>query len=169
MPVVINPPPTNSTVFVYTSNGGKGKWSRYEFPYTVDAYAQLADALYIRHGDTIAVLDEGVSTDQVGTTQVPFSSRVEWGYLDCGTPGANKMLEGFDVVGSGTPSVSVGWDQRDTTKFTDPYTIEADTMPGDIIPLSVIAPTFAMRLTYASGPWKLHEVNLYVHDERPTT
>lgn len=160
----------SSTVFVCTMNGGKPKWSRYVFPWSVEAFAQLADALYIRSGDAIRVVSEQAVTDEVDGVPVPFAGTVQWGWLDAGQPGANKMLEGFDVVGTGTPSVSVGYDQRDPSAFTTPYEVDPDTMPGDIIPLPVVAPSMSVRLQYAGGEaWSLQAVNLYLHDERPTT
>lgn len=168
-----------STVFVYTLNGGKGKWSRYGFSFSVDAFAQLADDLYMRqstdHGDAIVVVDPDLTTDAVlgagaVVTPTPFDGLVQWGWLDLGQPGVTKMLEGFDVVGSGTPAVSIGYDQRSTTAFTEPYTIDADTVPGDIIPLPVVAPSMSLRLTYAGGEaWSLQAATLYLTDQRATT
>lgn len=159
----------SSTAFIYTVNGGKGKWSRYVFPFSVDAFAQLGDDLYIRHGDTISVVDETLAVDQVDGAGIPFDGLVQWGWLDCGQPGVTKELEGFDVVGSGTPSVSIGYDQRNVSAFTEPYAIDADTVPGDIIPLPVVAPSLSVKLAFAGGSaWSLQSVTLYLRDRAVT-
>lgn len=160
---------STSTAFVCTMSGGKPKWSRYTFPFAVEAFALLGDALYLRHGDTVSVISERATADEVAGAPVAFTATVQTPWLDMGQPGVSKRLEGFDVVGSGAPSVSVGWDQRDGAAFTPPWAAPADTVPGDIIPLPVTGPSFSLRLTYSSAPWSLQSATLYVHDQRPTT
>jgi hypothetical protein len=77
------------------------------------------------------------------------------------------MLEGFDIVGSGTPSVSIGYDQTDVTAFTTPYEVSPDTLTGGIIPLPVAAPTLSVKVSYAGGEaWSLQAVQLYLDDMR---
>ena len=156
----------STTVFVYALNGGKGKWSRYLFPFSVDAFAQLGNDLYIRHGDTVSVVDDTLATDDVDGVPTNFPGVVWWPWLDLGNAGATKMMEGFDVVSSGqAPAVSVGFDQRNLAAFTEPYQLDGDTLPGGIIPLPVAAPTFSLRLDFAGGePWSVQSVQLYVDD-----
>lgn len=159
-----------STVFVYTRNSAKGRWSRYVFPFSIDAFAQLADDLYIRSGDTIKRVSEQANRDVHQGATVNFDGTVQWPWLEMGQPGVTKMLEGFDIVASGTPSVSIGYDQRDTAAFTTPYQIPADTVPGDIIPLPVSAPTFSLKVTFAGGQaWSLWQCLLYLSDNRTAT
>jgi len=161
---------TTSTIFVHTMSARKAKWSRYELPFSVDAFAQLGDHLYIRRGDAISVVSPQAVADEVSGVQVPFAGLVQWGWLDAGQPGANKMLEGFDLVATGTPSVSIGYDQRNAAAFTTPYQVSPDTYPGDIIPLPVVAPSLAVKVDFAGGEaWSLSSVNLYLHDEKPGT
>jgi hypothetical protein len=151
----------STTTFVYTLNAGKGKWSRYVFPWSVDAFAQLGNALYVRHGDVVSKVDKD-ATDDGGTD---FTGTVQWPWLDFGQPGVTKMLEGFDIVGSGTPSVSFGYDQTDLTAFTTPYAVDADTLPGGIIAMPLAAPTMSVKITYPGGaPWSLQAVQLYLDD-----
>lgn len=158
------------TVFVHTRNSPKGRWSRYVFPFSIEAFAQLADSLYIRSGDTIKRVSESAVNDvHLGET-VGFTGAVQWPWLDCGQPGATKMLEGFDLVAAGTPSVSIGYDQRNPATFTDPYTVDADTVTGDIIPLPVSGPSFSLKVEFAAGErWNLWSASLYVHDNNPAT
>ena len=156
-----------TTVFVLTLNGGKGKWSRYTYPWSISAFAQLGDDLYMRHGDTVSKVNEDLATDEVAGSPVNVEGRVQWPHLDLGQPGVNKMLEGMDVVASGTPSLSIGFDQTDLAAFTPGYTIPADTLPGGIIPMPVCAPSLAVRLTFAGDTsWTVNAVTLYLKDNR---
>lgn len=158
------------TVFVFTLNGGKGKWSRYVYPFTVEAFEQLNDLLYLRSGDRLLVVNEAVATDDVAGVATGFAGSVQWGWLDFGQPGTTKMLEGFDIVGSGTPSVSFGYDQSNASTFTAAYQVAADTVPGDIIPFPVSAPSLSVKVDFAPGSaWSLQSMTLYLHDNRPTT
>lgn len=156
-----------STVFVYTMRGtGKqGAWSRYLFPFAVDAFAQLGNDLYVRHGDEISRVSEFAVGDDVGGSTIPFGGTVWWNYLDFGTPSVTKMMEGFDIVSSGAPSISIGYDQRDLAAFTDPYTVDPDTLPGGVIPFPMAAPTFSLRVDFAPGQkWSLQQVSLSFFD-----
>lgn len=156
-------------VFVYTMNqiGQVGAWSRYLLPFSVDAFAQLGNDLYVRHGDTVSVMDESAVTDEVGGVQTPFTGTVQWPWLDMGQPGVTKMLEGIDIVASGAPSIEIGYDQTNAAAFTPPYALDPDTLPGGIVPLPVAAPSLAVRVTFAGGQaWSLNAIGLYLHDDR---
>jgi len=156
----------SSQTFVYSLSGSKGKWSRYTFPWAVDAFAQLGNDLYIRHGDEVSAVSEDVATDDAGDQSVPFAGMAQWHWLDCGASGTTKMLESVDYVGTGqAPSLSVGYDQRNLDAFTDPYAIDADTLSGGPIPIPVAAPTLSLRLDFAGGaPWTVNAVILHVDD-----
>ncbi len=157
----------STTTFIYTIHGAKGAWSRYVFPFAIEAFAQLGDALYIRAGDAIYRVDES-AVDDDGTD---FSGLVQWPWLDFGQPGVTKMLEGFDYVGEGqAPSVRFGYDQRNVAALTPAYGISADTVPGTMIPYGFTAPTFSFRLEFAGGAsWRVLGASLYVHDDRAGT
>lgn len=161
----------NSTIFVCTiTDTGKVKaWSRYVFPFTVDAFAQLGNDLYIRHGDIVSKVVESAVSDEVNGVPVLFGGSVQWNWLDFGTPGRTKELEGFDIVSSGTPSVSLGYDQTNLAAFTPPYAVPADTLPGGLIPLPVSAPSLSVKVDFAGGEkWSLQEISLYFNDDRST-
>lgn len=159
---------TDSTVFVYTMNraGQVGAWSRYMFPFSVDCFAQLGNDLYIRHGDVVSIVRESAVTDEVDGNGVPFAGIVQWNWLDFGRPGAIKMLEGVDYVGTGQgPTIAIGYDQRNLAQFTTPYQLDPDTLPGGILPLPVAAPTMSVKLEYLGGSaWAMQAVNVYLHD-----
>jgi len=155
-----------TTVHVYTMArvGQAGAWSRYTFPFSVEAFAQLGDDLYIRHGNSISVVSELASSDQVGGSEINFPGLVWWPWLDFGTPGQTKMMEGFDYVGTGQgPSISIGYDQRNVAAFTPAYQVVNDTMPGGMVPIPVAAPTLSVKLAFAGGQkWNVQSVLLSV-------
>lgn len=157
----------STTVFVHTSNAGKGKWSRYVFPFDVDAFSQLGGVLYIRSGDRVLRVTEGLLTDAVGGEEgdVGFTGSVQWPWIDAGQPGVTKQLVGFDLVANGSPSVSFGFDQNNLTAFTTPYAIPADTLTGGVIPMPLMAPSFSLRLDFAAGSaWNVRTATLYLND-----
>lgn len=159
------PAAASTTVFVYTRNAGKGKWSRYVFPFTVDAFAQLGNDCYIRHGDIVSKVDASAVADEVNGVPVNFEGIVQWGWLDCGSPGQTKLLESFDLVASGNPSVAIGYDQTNLNSFTTPYAVGPDTEPGTPIPLPVAAPSFSPKVTFAGGEaWSVQRMTLYIDD-----
>ncbi|MEN5115845.1 hypothetical protein ABE488_00710 [Luteimonas sp. TWI662] len=153
---------TSVHVYSMARAGQMGAWSRYEFPFAVEAFAQLGDDLYVRHGDQISVVSEAATHDEVAGVALRFPGVVWWPWLDFGTPGVTKMLEGFDYVGTGQgPSISIGYDQRSDQAFTPPYEVPNDTLPGGLVPLPVSAPTLSVRLTFAGGErWNVQSVLL---------
>lgn len=157
-----------TTTFVLSMNGGKPKWSRYVYPFAIDGFAQLADSLYIRNGDIVSKVVEGLHTDDVAGVATNFSGAVQWHWLDFGQPGVTKMVEGFDYVGTGqAPTVSFGYDQRNVATLSAGYLLSEDTVPGTMIPYPISAPTLSVRLDFAGGAaWSVQAVQLYLHDNR---
>lgn len=158
---------TETFIYSLTNAGTKvGAWTRYRFPFAIEAFAQLEDDLYIKHGRFISRVDELLNVDELtvgeGIVPQPFAGRVQWSWLDFGTPGVTKMLNGFDYVGLGqAPAISIGYDQRNEALFTTPYQLSADTLPGGLIPLPVMAPSMSVRLDFAGGAaWKVQSVLL---------
>lgn len=153
----------DSTVFVYTMTraGKAGAWSRYVFPFSVDAFTQLGNHLYIRHGDEVSIVRESADTDEVDGELIPFDGRAQWNWLDLGSPGDSAELEGFDMEGSGEPSISFGYDQRNTSTFTTPWAFDPDTIVGGIVPYPLMVPTLSVRMDFTGAPWTLKRVILY--------
>lgn len=155
----------DNEVFVYSQSrlGKVGAWSRYVFPYAITAWTQTGGDLYLRSGDSAYKLDETLTADN----GVGFEGIVWWPYLDMGSPGTTKLLDSVDIVGYGTCSISIGYNQATTTAYTTPYTIGPDTVPGGRIPMSVAAPSMAVKLVYAPGQsWELLAAALYLQDQR---
>lgn len=157
-----------SEVFVYSQSriGGIGAWSRYLFPDDVEYVTQQDGELYLRSGDTVYLADESTGLDDGASV----SGLVQWPWLDMGQPGVNKMMVGLDLVSSGSPSVAVGYDQTNTSTFTTPYAVPADTQPGHLIPFPLTAPSYSLRVTYqgTAERWELLSANLFLQDGRPT-
>jgi hypothetical protein len=162
----------SSTAFVYTMNkvGAVGAWSRYVFPFPIQDFTQLDDHLYIRSGNDVLRLDDGVITDFAGDPrELGFDGLIQWPWLDMGMPGITKQMVGFDLVGNGVASIEFGFDQSQKGYFTDPYEVPEDTVPGMIIPMPLMAPSFSVRLTYEGGQaWKFDALNVYLNDSRMT-
>lgn len=152
-------------VFVYTksSSGKVGAWSRYVFPFTVSHMLQFRGELVLRNpaGDFFR-LDDAYTHDD----GVEFDGVVWTPYLDLGSPGRDKALEAVEMVGYGTCALQVGYDQTDTSKYTDPVSIGPDTFPGPGgVPIPVTAPSLAFKLTFPGGQaWQLNLMQAWLED-----
>lgn len=147
-----------SEVMVYTLTqvGQVGAWSRYIFPFPIDAWAQEGDDLYARDGNTVYRISEdigcrdrwtGAETGE-GAYWERFDAIIQWPWLDMGPPGIDKQMEDFDVVGYGGVEVEVGYDQTEPGYFTEPYPVVADTLRGTTIPMPLTSPSYSVRLRY---------------------
>jgi hypothetical protein len=161
----------SSTVFVYTMNqaGKRGAWSTYVFPFVINDHAHVGNNLYLRAGDAVYLVDPDLYVDQVDEdTALPIESKLRWPFLDCGSPGSEKNLEGIDVVGEGECTVQIGANQRAATEMTAPYSAPADTLPGSIIPIPISGPSFSLQINFttADNPngWEWLASNLYLQD-----
>lgn len=162
----------SSSVFVYTMNrvGGVGAWSIYEFPFSIDAFTHRNGDLYIRSGDDVLRVVPGSLVDYGGDArEVFFDATIQWPYLDMGEPGVLKRMVGLDYVGVGVPTVSIGYNQASSAAFTVPFDIPADTVPGQIIHLPLMAPSLSVKIDFAGGQaWEFYALNLYLDDARRT-
>lgn len=164
----------STTVFVYqmTRTGEVGAWSRYVFPFTVDAFCQHGDKLYIRAGDDVLVVDETTGFDFNGDGRAQtFDGVIQWPWLDAGQPAVMKNVLGFDLATINATSVDleVGYDQTDKNAFTSAYSIPGDTIPGTFIPFPIMAASFSVRLTLSSLDfWQFQAITVYLQDTRPT-
>lgn len=153
----------SNEVFIYTMNQGslRGRWSHYRFPFTIEYFAHLEDDLYMRHGDNVSKAVEHEMYDD----GVDFDAIIQWPWLDFKRPGRDKMFVGFDNVGEGVASIEIGYNQADLAGFTAPFDIPIDTLPGQIIPVPLVAPSFSIRLTYNSAQaWEWNALQIYVED-----
>ena len=167
------PNDTTTDVFVNTMNrqGGVGWWSRYNFPFVITDWVLHGNDLLLRHGDMVSRMDMQTLGDEIAPgVVVPAPGIVQWSFLDFGAPGVEKEMGGFDIVGRGNPRVSIGYDQRDFGVTTEPYAVDPDTVPGEIIAMSLTAPSFSVRVDYdGTESWELLAFNFYVNDRRMTS
>ena len=155
--------PMSNEVWIYTMNQGNkvGRWSHYRFPWVINHFAHLRDTLYMRHGDTVSKAVEHYQFD----ASEDWDSVIQWPWLDFGSPGRDKMMMGFDNVGEGVASIEIGYSQAALGTFTSPFDIPADSEPGQIIPIPVMAPSFSIKLTYNSAQaWEWMALQIYVED-----
>lgn len=167
--------------FVLTINGAKARsWSRYTFPEAITDWTIHEGDLYLRTSenkvwkvDSEVLYDDFVEDyDYEVSVGVDIVGIVQWPHLDMGSLGVNKALIGFDLVCDAPEgvAVSVGYDQRNLNARTADYTVDADTLPGQPVPIPVTAPSFDLRLTFAAGQaWEFQAANLYIQDRRPTS
>lgn len=169
--------------FVLTINGpdrAQRSWSRYEFPWPIDAWTLLGNDLYLRAGDLVERVDPDALLDDQqddpsssGYIGEEFVGVIQWPYLDLKTFNQDKELVGFDLAIDGTCEVSVGYDQRyldydPAGPWTEAYEIDGDTVPGQMIAMSVTGPSFALRLSFPGNQaWKWYSTNLYIKDLSP--
>ena len=156
-------------VFIYTMNRQGiqgGAWSRYIFPWTIEHFSQLGNVLYMRHGDIVSVSGLTLLDDD----GVNFEGIIQWPWLDFGQPGVDKQLQGFDIVSTGTSSIEIGYDQSAFGTFTTKTAVPVDTVPGEVIPFPLMAPSMSVRLTYDGGQnWQWNALTLYLEDMRVTS
>lgn len=161
-------------VFVATKmKAGGWTWSRWLFPFLITEFSQYENDLYFRHGDHINRFDVGVMHDERTATDDPkyaqepveFEGWIQWNWMDCGAAGTTKQMQAFDLIATGSPAVSFGYDQRDPEAFTDAYEVDPDTVPGGAIQYEVMAPSLSPRVHFGTGdPWSLSSLLLYVDD-----
>jgi hypothetical protein len=142
------------SVFIYSiSRTAKiAAWSEYELPFTVDAFAELGQTLYLRTGNAVYRLDPDVQTDNGAAYEVI----VQTPYMDFKTPGILKQLTGADVVMEGAAEFSIGYDVRDPTAWTEEVHVEGNTRPGGLLPMACSGTEFSLRFrNFDAKLWRL--------------
>lgn len=146
---IFTPTVGGSTAFVYTFSREMkiSAWSEYEFSVAVQAIAALDGDTYLRSGDNVYLVNDGVYSDDGS----PFEMRVEMPFLDFKSPGMLKAIHGFDIVVNGSVDVQFRYDPNDPTKLTDPITLSGDGRPKQMVPMEMmvtaIAPVFTSSTT----------------------
>lgn len=146
--------PGTTTVFCCTMNqaGKRGRWTRFHLPFPVEDWTILGDKLYLRGPGLVHVIDDTRESDEIpvweGYETQSFDWTIEWPWLDWGALGVTKMLQGFDMVGNGTCTIEFGYDQSNGGRWTTPWELNADTVPGQLIPMPLAAPSLAVRITF---------------------
>jgi hypothetical protein len=161
-----------NTVYVQTNNGSQSNsWGMYEFPSDIDYWTVADGVLYLRSGDLVWQVNENALFDDVQDPSnqtidsVAFTGTMQWQYLDFGTLGQDKGLEGFDIVCTGTGTLAVGWDETNFNAATVPFAFDGDTLPGlGGLPFELTAPSIQVRLTFDAGQaWEWEALNAYIN------
>jgi|GEM_PF-1997167 len=170
------------TAIVLTINGSKAmSWSRYVFPDTITDYTVMDGVLYLRASDLVWELSEDALYDDVqqttaqGGTSTGFRGYMAWNYIDGGSIGIDKQMEGFDLVVGNIEddgqiidnnvvcAVSFGYNQANPEMATAPFSVTGDSVPGTIIPMPMTAPSIQPRLDFGTGQnWGWGVLNLYM-------
>ncbi len=164
-------------IFVHsqTQLGKVGAWTRYELPFNVGDWSILGDELYLHTGSAIHVMRLSLESDEDSAgVEVPIVGFIQSHYLDMGAPGVTKQIFGFDMSGRGQlASISFGLNQATDTVWTPPAEIPVDSVPGMVIPIPLMSPSFAVRISFSSadnpGGWEWLGNNLYLQDMRRTS
>lgn len=164
--------------FVLTITDVKAmSWSRYVFPEAITDTTLLDDDLVLRTetGKVWFVSDDetadDVHIDEVEES-IPFEGVIHWLHLDFGALGVEKQFLGFDLVANAPEGVrvSIGYDQRDVNARTADYSMEGDSLPGQMVPIPVSGPSFDLRVTFeANQVWEWQAAVMYIQDMRPGT
>lgn len=159
-----------ATVYVLTMNGATTdmSWSQYVFPSNIDYWTISNGVLYLRSGNLVWQLSEDALYDDIVdvNTHIAFLGTIQWPYLDFGGLGADKELEGIDLVIDGACTINIGYDQTNFALATPDYAVTGDTLPGGgMLPFPMTAPSFQFRLTFNAGQaWEWEALNVYVTD-----
>lgn len=156
--------------------GGKIKaWVRHEFPWVIDDYTIRGRDLFLRHGDEVSRITKDRESDEVvdldlaeGKRAVPFDWVLWWPWLDLGALGDTKMLDGFDIVGSGRVEIEFGWNPNDPTAWTPAWEIVPDSLADEVLSVPVSSPSFSIRLTFHGSDTNrtsFEALNLYPIDD----
>jgi Concanavalin A-like lectin/glucanases superfamily len=182
------------TAIVLTVNGNSLKtWSRYTFPDVITDWTLNGGLLYLRtwndyvwqfnmnarrtSGSGPLLGDDCAAASP--NTGTPFTSVIQWPYVDFGRLGIEKQLDGVDIVGTGAVDMRIAWDESDQTafyendKFTQSLTVSpsfivnpGDTVPGNPVPLPATAPSFSLILIYANSTgWEWQASSMYLVDQ----
>jgi hypothetical protein len=170
-------------VFVLTINGLQGtkSWSRYIFPQSITDATLNSGSLFLRTSGNIVLQLMPTANTDASIEATNILSTIQWPYLDMGGLGLNKMLIGVDLVGDGSTTLQIAYDQQDKSTFSDnpafaistgvtaPYFIAIDdTVPGEPLPIPINAPSYSLILTFDGGTittpnnWTWEAANFYL-------
>lgn len=159
--------------FVLTINGNSQSdqsWSRYVFPEAVTDWTIDGNQLVLRtESGLVWEMNPDTLVDDYGGDNVEYEGLIWWPYLDAGTLGLDKDFEGFSAVIDGEFSVSIGYNQKQPSYATAPYTLTGDTLPDTgIVPLPLSAPSYQIRLTMSGGQaWEVSTFSVFLNQLNP--
>ncbi len=131
--------------------------------YVVNATTNTFELALTQGGAAIATTSAGSGVQTANTAGVPFSGLMQWPYINLSAIGLNDMITGFDLVGTGSVTVSFGYDETNVATVTNGYYLSAaDTVPGQPIGFPVNAPSVSPTLLWAPNQaWEWQAMSLY--------
>lgn len=150
---------TFAYVYTFSKTAQIAAWSRYTFTFNVDAACEYLGDVYIRNGDNVYVLVEGVYQD----AGKPIPVVIEMPWNDAGKPGMNKQWLGADVISTGVNAMlSFRHNANKPLLSTEAISIPNSTDQGPNYPVEVMASRIAPIITHsANEDFRLHELLLY--------
>lgn len=149
---------THAWVYTFSRSGKISAWSRYEFPFAIDAAAVYSGTLYLRAGDVIYTLSVGAYQDNT----TPPLVTIEFPYLDFKAPGALKMIIGVDAAMTGSAQLQFRYDVNDESFITSAITLTGDTRGGLMQPVELCATSLAPVITHqANEDFGLDSLTIY--------
>lgn len=129
-------------VFTYSRSAGINAWSTYEFAEGFDSIISLKGELYFRRGNELLTLDENYHTDQGQKYKVSALTS----YQSQKAVAAKKLYKGFDISQEGSCDITFFTNSTDALEFTAPISVEGNTRPYAIIPITMISNGVAFKL-----------------------
>lgn len=149
-------------VFTYSRVSKVFAWSRYEFPVTIDAIAELNNLLYVRAGDLVYRVDK---PEDGGNDGGLVTALVQLDYQDFGKPGQLKQFIGFDIVQDGRSDVSFSVTPNDPSGASFGTAIETigDTRAGGMLPIGMMGTELGIKIQSdtISEAWLLKQITIY--------
>ena len=151
-------------VYTFSRASKIAAWSKYTFPFQIEAAASLNGELYLRSGDSVYRVDEDYYTDD-GTA---ISVLVEMPFLSNKAPGILKQFFGFDVAMIGSASISFRFDPRTPSFQTQAIAVSGNTQPGVLNGMEFCSTHVAPVIEHAANEeWELHSLVLYYENLAP--
>ncbi|MCC6530918.1 MAG: hypothetical protein IT531_00075 [Burkholderiales bacterium] len=145
-------------VYSFSKSAKLAAWSKYIFQVDIDAIAALNNKLYVRSGNDVYEIANGVYSDQA----TPIEVAIEMAYVDAKQPGILKQFWGADFVGQGTPQLAFRCDSNDESKVTQAYAYTGDTRAGVLHPVEVAAVNIAPVVMHsANEDFRMDALELY--------
>lgn len=133
-------------IYTVSRTGKINAWSRYTFPWHVDAACTFGGDLYLRTGDDVYIVDRNVHTD----AGVPIVKTIELAYTDMKLPMIEKKITGGGAVLIGTAQLQFRFNPSDPSLITDAIEISEDTtVTGLELPIEISAVKVAPVITHA--------------------
>jgi hypothetical protein len=136
---------TKAYVYSFSKTAKLSAWSEYEFPFSIDDATVLNQELYLRSGDNVYKVSSEVFAD--AGNSIPLVD-VTMFYQDGGKPGVLKQFTGIRAICTGRPTVSFLFAAENQALESDPYELDAVSVPGQLDPVEICSERIAPHFTH---------------------